>query len=160
MSTDSDELIPNLFPNLIPSCLNARGFKMALLNIVSLSKHVDELCISKLFLHFDLLALNETRLDSSISDGPVKIRGYDIVRNDRSRRGGGVCVYLRSTINYKIRDDLVPDDIETICLEISKPHSRSFIVTSVYRPPSSAPEFFLTFEKIIKMMMKIKNFTF
>jgi exonuclease III len=125
---------------------------MALLNIVSLPSHVDELRISKLFLHFDLLALNETRLDPSIPDGLVKIHGYDIVRNDRSRRGGGVCIYLRSTINYKIRSDLVPDGIEAICLEISKPNSRNFIVASVYRPPNSTPEFFLTFEKMIKMI--------
>ena len=101
---------------------------MAFLNIVSLPKHVDELRISELFLHFDLLALSETRLDSSISDGLVKIRGYDIVRKDRSRTGGGVCIYLRSTINFKIRNDLVPDDIEAICVEISKPNSRNFIV--------------------------------
>ena len=125
---------------------------MALLNIVSLPSHVDELRISKLFLHFDLLALNETRLDPSIPDGLVKIHGYDIVRNDRSRRGGGVCIYLRSTINYKIRSDLVPDGIEAICLEVSKPNSRNFIVASVYRPPNSTPEFFLTFEKMIKMI--------
>ena len=125
---------------------------MAFLNIVSLPKHVDELRISELFLHFDLLALSETRLDSSISDGLVKIRGYDIVRKDRSRTGGGVCIYLRSTINFKIRNDLVPDDIEAICVEISKPNSRNFIVASVYRPPSSAQEFFLAFEKTIKMI--------
>ena len=60
---------------------------MAFLNIVSLPKHVDELRISELFRHFDLLALNETRVDLSISDGLVKIRGYDIVRKDRSRTG-------------------------------------------------------------------------
>ena len=101
---------------------------MAFLNIVSLPKHVDELRISELFLHFDLLALNETRLDSSISDGLVKIRGYGIVRKDRSRTGGGVCIYLRSTINFKIRNDLVPDDIEAICTEISKPNSRTLLL--------------------------------
>ena len=61
---------------------------MALLNIVSLPKHVDKLRISKLFMYFDLFALNETRLDSSISDGLVNISGYDIIRKDRSRRGG------------------------------------------------------------------------
>ena len=66
--------------------------------------------------------------------------------------GGGVCIYLRSTISYKIRNDLVPDDIEAICLEISKPNSRNFIVASVYRPPSSTSEFFLTFEKMIKII--------
>ena len=86
---------------------------MAFLNIVSLPKHVDELRISDIiFPHFDLLALNETRLDSAISNDIVKIRVYDIVRNDRSRKGGGVCIYLRSTINFKIRNDLVPDNIE------------------------------------------------
>jgi hypothetical protein len=55
---------------------------MSLLNIVSLPKHVDELRISKLFMYFDLFALNETRLDSSISDGLVNISGYDIIRKD------------------------------------------------------------------------------
>ena len=71
---------------------------MALLNIASLPKHVDELRISNLFQYFDRFALNETRLDSSISDGLVKICGYDIVRKDRLRRGGGIRIYLRWSI--------------------------------------------------------------
>ena len=65
-----------------------------LLNIISLPKHVDELRLSKLFMYFDLFALNGTTLDSSISDGLVNICGYDIIRKYRSRRGGVVCVYL------------------------------------------------------------------
>ena len=134
---------------------------MAFLNIVSVPKHVDELRISEPFPHFDLLALNETRLDSAISNDIVKIRGYDIVRNDRSRKGGGVCIYLRSTINFTIRNDLVPNDIEAVCVEISRPNSRNFIVVSVYRPPSSAPEFFVAFQKMITMIgEKIRNSTF
>ena len=32
---------------------------------------------------FDILTLNETRLDNSISDSEVKIPGYDKVRRDR-----------------------------------------------------------------------------
>ena len=44
---------------------------MALLNKVSLPKHVDELRKSKLFMYFDLFALNETRLESLISVGLV-----------------------------------------------------------------------------------------
>ncbi|RUA05885.1 MAG: hypothetical protein DSY43_03475, partial [Gammaproteobacteria bacterium] len=134
----------------IPNGPNAKGFKMALLNIVSLPKHVDEIRTSKLFQFFDLFALNETRLDSTVSDGEIKISGYDIVRKDRSRRGGGVCIYLRSSINYHIRNDLVPDDIEAVCLQICKPNSRPFIVTSVYRPPDSSCEFFTNFERMIK----------
>ena len=100
MSANSQKSTSNPFPN----CANSRGFKMALLNIASLPKHVEELRISKLFSNLDLFALNETRLDNTISDGLVNISGYDIVRKDRSRRGGGVCIYLRTSINYKIRN--------------------------------------------------------
>jgi hypothetical protein len=103
-------------------------------------------------MYFDLFALNETRLDSSISDGLVNISGYDIIRKDRSRRGGGVCVYLRSSINYKTRNDLVPDGLEAVCLEICKPNSRNFIVASVYRPPDASSAFFDAFEKMIGLI--------
>ena len=60
---------------------------MALLNIVSLPKYIDEIRMSELFKSFDIIALNETRLDLSISDGEVKIYGYDLIRKDRSRKG-------------------------------------------------------------------------
>ena len=37
----------------------------------------------------DVLALNETRLDPTISDELVNVEGYDILRADRTRNGGG-----------------------------------------------------------------------
>ena len=43
---------------------------------------------------FDILTLNETRLDSSILDCEVQIPGYDIIRSDRNRYGGGVAIYI------------------------------------------------------------------
>ena len=52
---------------------------MALLNIVSLPKHIDELRMSEFFSYFDLFALNETRLDYTISDGLVKISAFNIL---------------------------------------------------------------------------------
>ena len=50
--------------------------------------------ISKL----DILAINETKLDSSISNCELDITGYDIVRLDRElngRRGGGVFLHSK-----------------------------------------------------------------
>ena len=90
--------------------------------------------MSEFFNYFDLFALNETHLDSTISDDLVKISGFNIVRNDRSR------IYLRDSINYKIRKDLIPDGLKAVCLDICKTNSRSFIVISVYRPPNSSSE--------------------
>ena len=98
----------------------------------------------------DLIAFNETRLDSNITNGMVHLNDYDLIRKDRSRNGGGVCVYLRSSINYKIRNDLVPSELEAVCIEIIKPHGKPFLVATVCRPPSASSEFFDHFKKLIK----------
>ena len=133
--------------NSIP---NERSFKMALLNIVSLPKKIDEIRYSMSNKFIDLIAFNETRLDSSITNGMIHLNDYDIIRKDRSRNGGGVCIYLRSSINYIIRQDLISSELEAVCIEIIKPHSRPFLVTTVYRPPNAPSEFFDHFEKLIK----------
>ena len=73
---------------------NTRGFNMALLNSVSLPNCIDEIQMSESFKSFDIIAFNATRLDPSISDGEVKICGFDLIRKDRSRKGGGVCILL------------------------------------------------------------------
>ena len=51
----------------------------------------------------------KTKIDSSVNDNEIYLPGFEVVRKDRSvngRRGGGVCIYLRSNINYQIRNDL------------------------------------------------------
>jgi hypothetical protein len=55
---------------------------------------------------FDILTLNEMRLDNSISDSEVKISAYDIIRRDRNRNGSGVAMYIRSNISFINRNDL------------------------------------------------------
>jgi exonuclease III len=82
---------------------------MACLNINSLLSHIDELRIFTSSTKIDILCINETKLDSTITDQEVCLPGFEIVRRDRSvngRYGGGVCIYIRSNINYKIRHDL------------------------------------------------------
>ena len=123
---------------------------MAFLNIVSLPKNIDEIRYSMSNKHIDLIAFNKSRLDSSINYNMVHINNYDIIRKDRSRNGSGVCIYLRNSINYKIRHDLIPPELECVCIEIMKPHSEPFLVTTVYRPPNAPSEFFDNLEKLIK----------
>ena len=116
---------------------------MAMLNIASLPKHLDEI---RLLLHdkkLDVLALNETRLDSSISDDLMSIEGYDI---------GGVCIYVRCHVNYENRPDLIPNDLEAVCLEIKQANSKSFIFLSVYRPPNTTVETFSKIERLIQLV--------
>ena len=100
----------------------------------------------------DILSINETKLDSTVHDSDVYIPGFEIVRKDRrvnGRKGGGVCIYLRTNLNYRIRDDLINDDLECLIVEINKPRSSVFLVGTWYRPPNSPPERFNEFENVI-----------
>ena len=83
-----------------------RVFKLASLNINSLLAHIEELRVLLADLSIEVLVINETKLDSTVNDKEVYIPGYEIIRSDRylkGRSGGGVCLYVRSTINYSIR---------------------------------------------------------
>lgn len=92
--------------------------------------------------NLDLLAINETRLDKSITDDQIYLNGYDVIRLDRNRNGGGVAIYLRTSTNYRNRSDLLPDGIEAICIDILKHNSKPFSVISCYRPPNTNPDIF------------------
>ena len=146
----SSQSVSSDFLSCLKSIPKEKGFKMAFLNIVSLLPKIDEISHSMSNKLIDLIAFNETRLDPNITNGMVHLNDYDLIRKDRSRNGGGVCIYLRSSINYKIRNDLVPSELEAVCIEIIKPHSKPFLVATVYRPPSASSEFFDHFEKLIK----------
>ena len=122
----SNENVGSGFLTSLNSLPYEKGFKMAFLNIVSLPRKIDEIRYSVCNKYIDLIGFNETRLDLNISDNMIDLNGYDIVRKDRSRNGGGVCIYLRSSINYKIRQDLIPSELVAVCVEINNPHSRPF----------------------------------
>ena len=86
------------------------------LNIASLIKHIGELRIFINKTSFDVLCINETRLDQTIKNSEVEVHGYDLVRHDRNRNGGGVrvAIYIREIIPYSERNSLIPDNIEAI----------------------------------------------
>ena len=82
-----------------------RGMVMATLDINSLIAHIDEhrayIKINKI----DIMCINETTLDSSVKDHEVCLPGYEIIRRYKSvngHNGGGICIYFRANINYKI----------------------------------------------------------
>jgi hypothetical protein len=63
-------------------------------------------------------------LDSTISNDEINVSGYDIVRKDRNRNGGGVALYIRNVIDYKIRNDLMNENLETITIEVCLPKAK------------------------------------
>ena len=100
----------------------------------------------------DVLTVNETRLDISVLDCEVGIPGYDIVRLDRNRNGGGVAIFIRENISYFIRQDLVIDTLELLCIEVRKQKSKPFLIATWYRPPNSSNHLFQKFEHFLKLV--------
>jgi exonuclease III len=128
---------------------------MACLNINSLIAHIDELGIFICSNKIDILCINKTKLDLTINDQEVCLPGFEIIRRDRKvngRKGGGVCLYIRSNINYKIRYDLQSEILETLIVEIAKPRSKSILVSTWYRPPDSPLSHFAEFETMIRAL--------
>jgi exonuclease III len=127
-----------------------KGFKIGQLNITSLVKHVEKF---RIFIHeqpIDILCIDKPRLDNSISSAEVEICGYEIVRRDRNRNGGGVAIYLCNNIPYIERSDLIPENVEALCLEVRKPKSKPVLVSTWYRPPDWNIELLECFEICLK----------
>ena len=136
---NADSIFPEAHSSLIiinessllshtPNYPKLKGFRITRLNITSLLKYIEELKTYLADNQFEILSINETRLDTEIEDGNVDFPGYDIIRQDRNRSGGGVAIYVRDNIPYIKLDDLFGQGLEAICLEIKKAKCKPFLV--------------------------------
>ena len=101
-----------------------RGFVMAVLNGNSLLAHFDDLKFFVLDSKIDVLAINETKIDSSVNNNKIYLPGFEVVRKDGSvngRHGGGVYMYLSNNINCHIRDDLCDDQLDVLASKLTDP---------------------------------------
>ena len=81
-------------------------------------------------------------INCTISDDLVSVSNYDIIRFDRNRNGGGVCIYTNNAISYCNLSHKVPGNLEAVYIEVHKPYTMPFIVGSIYRPPNCSVEIF------------------
>ena len=66
-----------------------------------------------------VIEITESKLDKTVLDDKINIDGYELVRSDRNRHGGGVC-YIRNDISFSVRGDF-SSEIENIFLDIFLP---------------------------------------
>ena len=100
----------------------------------------------------DILGTCETFLNTSVPNDTLHVPGYTFERKDRAEsvnftttNGGGILIYLNNHINYVRRHDLESPNIESIWIEVKIRNSKSFLLCSVYRPPSSTSEWYDSF---------------
>ena len=87
-----------------------------LLNSRSLRNKVDERSLRANQTMSDLICVTETWFTDDLPDEAVEINGYSIVRKDTAdyNNGGGVCIYVRNTIPFTLRLDMLHSSIECV----------------------------------------------
>ena len=119
-----------------------------------LRSHHDEILLLLRNHDIHILATNEIKLDPSYSTQLTRINGLEHERKDRTSDGGGVAIYIKGSISYKLRKDVPHNDLELICVEILPPKAKSYFVVAWYRPPSNPVESFSKLELILSFLDK------
>ena len=116
------------------------GLHIVHVNIRSLLPHLDELKLTILKLNPDAIAVSETWLDHSVMDSEIEIDGYQALRYDRNRHGGGVIIYSRNSYQATKNLNISTNGsyVETIWTELNhKSFPFPLLLGCFYRPPST-----------------------
>ena len=84
-----------------------------------------------------ILGISETKLDKTVMDSELYIEGYDLIRSDRNRHGGGVACYIKKERHYNVIA-ICPTDFENIFLDLLLPNSKPILIGILYRPPDQS----------------------
>lgn len=126
--------------NCLADIKRNRGLTIAHLNIRSLRNKIDLIRLELLNeTSLDVLTLSETWLDSSIQDSEVQLPGFSCVRRDRtsSKSGGGVIIYVRNGLPFRVREDLNNGDNECLWIELTRKICKPTLICCIYRAPDS-----------------------
>ena len=116
---------------------NKQGLHLIHLNINSLLSKIDELREIARKTRAKVIGITESKLDGSVLDGEINIDGYQLVRSDRNRHGGGVACYIRTDISFNVRGDF-SSEIENIFLDILLPKTKPILIGILYQPPDQS----------------------
>ena len=117
-----------------------RGLHLIHLNINSLLSKIDELQEIAKKTRATVIGITESKLDGSVLDGEINIDGYELVRSDWNRHGGGVGCYIHNDISFSVRGNF-SSEIENIFLDILLPKTKPIFLGILYRPPDQSKFF-------------------
>jgi exonuclease III len=98
----------------------------------------------------EIICLTETKLSTKIDSSEVEIAGYNLLRKDRNRCGGGVAIYYRDTLEVTALDlEQTPcSALECVAIKVTS-RLKTMIFACFYRPPSSKVEWISCFHECI-----------
>lgn len=113
-----------------------------LTNVMSLVPKIDEVRHFVANSNPDLVFITETWLTNAIDTIHIHIPEYNIVcKNRATGTHGGVCLYIKNTIQFEILDNLHNEQIEVLWVKTRPNRLRRgvpYVITgTLYHPPSA-----------------------
>ena len=108
------------------------------LNINSIQNKFEDLTILNRSLKAQILVISQTKIDRSYPDSQFKLQGYNMFRKDGAKGGGGLRVYISTTIqSRKLILPTTYKTLEAIAVDV-KIGRQDILILSIYRPPNSS----------------------
>ena len=112
-------------------------------NPMSLAPKIDEIAYAVQQQNFDVAFFTETWLKESIPDDPLNIEGFQLYRRDRKNQAhGGICLYVKDSIQCKILQDFFSNDQEALWAFLRPkrlPRGLSNLIVAVLYHPDQHP---------------------
>lgn len=101
---------------------------------------------------FSILGISDTWLSPDYPNKYVNIPGYNLIRTDRTERGGGVACYLKTKHKFSLLISSVSEYLEQLWLKI-RICGQTVVVGVIYRIPSTNPIYFL--EELYEVLERV-----
>jgi len=124
------------------------GGHLNIRSIISKSEQIHHLLLES---NLDFLCLSETWLHENSPSAALEVPGFKLYRRDRvGSKGGGVMIYVKTTIQCKEIAWADCMDLECIGLNLILAPQMSFVLIVIYRPPSSNITFYENLKQLLK----------
>ena len=111
------------------------GLRICQININHIINKIDEISHILFSNNLDIFGVSESRLNDNNNDDEIQILGFFAECRDSSFiHHTGLCVYIKSDIQYTRKKDLESDDVESLWIELQLP-ARSVFIGFIYRNP-------------------------
>ena len=151
---DSNMNCSYILPNQFKNSVNFGDLSLLNVNIRSINKNFEKLkeCLNILDHEFTIIGISETHL----KDKPLEylhFPGYSIeYTNRKNREKGGVCMYIKDKVKYKLREDLnaANSNYESCFIEIKNNKHKNIIVGVIYRAHTAIDNFIGDFSPVLQ----------
>ena len=96
---------------------NSENLTILYFNARSILPKIDNLAAVCFALNPDIVCIVESWLGESIADKEVSLPGYSITRLDRNRHGGGILIYIKCNLSFRVVLS-GPSDLELIFVSV------------------------------------------